>query len=269
MRTIRKPLIAFTLLAAAVFTTGYVVGQIGGASNSSAAGSGSNQPGAATSQTKHTDGQVTAVNGNTITIKPDGNNPNELESVTTIVLTNSTKYVTDPRSGSASTTKPTIAVGSFVMAEGTLSSDGKTLTASRFSVGGHGGGFGGPGRFGGPHADGTVTAINGNTITIKPDGNNSNEWESATTVILTSSTQYDAGHDSSAAASKSSIKVGSFVIVEGTRSSDGKTVTASRVSIRSSAPPGNGTAPAFNRGSWFNGPARFNGPFDGQNGGNV
>lgn len=89
-----------------------------------------------------------------------------------------------------------------------------------------------------PHADGTVTAINGDTLTISAgtDPSGTTELTSVTTVVLTSSTQYDAGHDSTTTASKSSIKVGSYIIVNGTLSSDGKTITASSLGINAGGP---------------------------------
>jgi hypothetical protein len=89
-----------------------------------------------------------------------------------------------------------------------------------------------------PHADGTVTAINGDTLTISAgtDPSGTTEYTTVTTVVLTGSTRYDAGHDSTATASKSLIKVGSYVIVNGTLSSDGKTMTASSLGINVGGP---------------------------------
>ena len=88
------------------------------------------------------------------------------------------------------------------------------------------------------HADGTVTAINGDTLTISAgtDPSGTTEYTGVTTVVLTSATQYDAGHDSTGTISKSSIKVGSYVIVEGTVSSDGKTMTATSLGINPGGP---------------------------------
>lgn len=88
------------------------------------------------------------------------------------------------------------------------------------------------------HADGTVTAINGNTLTISAgtDPSGTTEYTGVTTVVLTSATQYDAGHDSTGTISKSSIKVGSYVIVEGAVSSDGKTITATSLGINPGGP---------------------------------
>jgi Domain of unknown function (DUF5666) len=89
-----------------------------------------------------------------------------------------------------------------------------------------------------PHADGTVTAINGDTLTISADTDPSgtDEYTKVATVNLTSSTTYDAGHDSTTTASKSSIKVGSYIIVDGTVSNDGTTITASNVGIMAGGP---------------------------------
>jgi len=83
-----------------------------------------------------------------------------------------------------------------------------------------------------------VTAINGDTLTIAAgtDPSGATEYTGVTTVVLTSATQYDAGHDSAGTISKSSIKVGSYVIVDGTLSSDGKTLTATSLGINPSGP---------------------------------
>jgi hypothetical protein len=89
-----------------------------------------------------------------------------------------------------------------------------------------------------PHADGTVTAINGDTLTISAgtDPAGTDEYTGVTTVLLTSTTQYDTGHDSTGSISKSSIKVGSYVIVNGTVSSDGKAITATSLGIAPGGP---------------------------------
>jgi hypothetical protein len=108
-----------------------------------------------------------------------------------------------------------------------------TVTATSHADGGPGGGA-----MDAPHADGTVTAINGDTLTISAgtDPTNTTEYTGVTTVLLTSSTQYDMGHDSTTAAGKPSIKVGSYVIVNGAVSSDGKTITASSLGINAGGP---------------------------------
>jgi hypothetical protein len=86
---------------------------------------------------------------------------------------------------------------------------------------------------GSPHADGTVTGINGNTVTIKADADNGNgnEYTNVTTIQVTSSTQYATSPNSSSSAGKSSITVGSYILAEGTVSSDGKTLTATSVQL--------------------------------------
>jgi hypothetical protein len=91
---------------------------------------------------------VTAVNGNTITVKADGNHgpspSNEYNNVTTITLSSSTKYESGfGQSGSAKSIK----VGTYIIADGTLSADGKSLSAATVMVGDHG--AGGPGPDGG------------------------------------------------------------------------------------------------------------------------
>ena len=142
----RKLIIAGVLLALTVFGIGYVVGQVRGAAPSFAAGNGPTvftgrdfgphflgQGTGGGSIPKHADGTVTAISGNTITIAPDNdaNNPNEYASVTTVQLTGSTQY-----NGAG---KSAVKVGSRILAAGTISSDGKTLTASQVWTGGAGG----------------------------------------------------------------------------------------------------------------------------------
>jgi hypothetical protein len=105
------------------------------------------------------------------------------------------------------------------------------------------------------HADGTVTAINGDTITVQKDADagNPNEYTLVTTIVLTGSTQYDAGRDASgsATATKASIKIGAYILAEGTVSSDGTTLTASRVSSMSHGALSGGSAPTFNGGNGY------------------
>ncbi len=247
-----KPLIAITLLTAGTLGTGYVIGQIAGVSPSFAAGGThthtashslrtnvANQPAGA-----HADGQITAVNGDSITVTPDADRAgsNEYTGVTTINLTSATKYAAG-HDAAATATRPAFTVGQHIVAEGTVSADGKTLSATLVSVGadGHGpGGPGGPGHMSGPHADGMVTAVNGDTISLKADADQagSNEDTAVTSVVLTSATTYDAGHDSAPSTTKPSITVGEYLIAEGTVSNGGATLTATHVSVRPSGPGG-------------------------------
>lgn len=230
-----RPLKSVTLIAAGVFAAGMVGGQVLGATQVSAATKHAKShlrakqttgTGTATTTgkgTPHADGKVTAVNGNTITVQAD-NDPagtTEYTKVTTIVLSSATTY-------RGTTTKASIVVGAYVVAEGTVSADGKTLTATSVGVGGPGGGHGARGAgHGGPHADGSVTAVNGNTISVKPDNDaaGSTEYTKVTTILLTASTMYEHG------ASKAAIVVGANIDAEGTLSSDGTTLTATQVGI--------------------------------------
>lgn len=244
-----KPLIAITLLTAGTLGTGYVIGQIAGVSPSFAAGGThthtashslrtnvANQPAGA-----HADGQITAVNGDSITVTPDADRAgsNEYTGVTTINLSSATRYGAG-RGAPATATRPAFAVGQYLVAEGTVSADGKTLSATLVSVGAGGHGPGGPGHMFGPHADGTVSAVNGDTISLKADTDQtgSSEYTAVTSVVLTSATMYDGGHDSAPSTTKPSITVGEYLIAEGTVSNGGATLTATHVSVRPSGPGG-------------------------------
>ena len=92
----------------------------------------------------------------------------------------------------------------------------------------------------GPRADGTVTAVSGNTLTVRADGNHgpspSNEYNNVTTILLTSSTKYQSGFGQSGGSK--SIKVGTFIIAEGNLSADGKSLTATKVMVGRGACPG-------------------------------
>lgn len=244
-----KPLIAITLLTAGTLGTGYVIGQIAGVSPSFAAGGThthtashslrtnvANQPAGA-----HADGQITAVNGDSITVTPDADRAgsNEYTGVTTINLSSATRYGAG-RGAPATATRPAFAVGQYLVAEGTVSADGKTLSATLVSVGAGGHGPGGPGHMFGPHADGTVSAVNGDTISLKADTDQtgSSEYTAVTSVVLTSATMYDGGHDSAPSTTKPSITVGEYLIAEGTVSNGGATLTATHVSVRPSGSGG-------------------------------
>jgi Domain of unknown function (DUF5666) len=255
----RKPLIATTLLLSGVLGTGYLMGQLGGATATFAAakkhaagttkhklltGSATQRQTAGVAGAKHADGQITAVNGSTLTIKADADKAgsNEYTAVTTVNLSGSTKYQSG-KGSAATSTKPTIAVGQYIVAEGTVSSDGKTLDATLVSVGTHGqgrGGPGGPAHASGPHADGTVTAVNGSSITIKADADQagSGEYTAVTTITLSSATQYETGRGGAASTVKPAITAGEYIMAEGTLSNGGTTLNATRVSVRPTGPGG-------------------------------
>lgn len=111
-------------------------------------------------------GQVTAVNGSSYTVTGRGGAP------TTITTSGATTYA---NFDGTTATATTIKVGSVIMAEGTLSADGKTLIAQRVTIapagmgtGGHGGhghggrsGWGGPGDAGAPIAPNSAAPTTG------------------------------------------------------------------------------------------------------------
>lgn len=259
----RKSLVAITVLVSAMFGVGYLFGQLGGPSISLAAGGTQKHVAKRVAHTKttsrrahtnatvtssapHADGTVTAVNGNTITVQADADpaGSTEYTKVTTIVLGGTTKY--GAGEGTTTTTKPAIAKGDHIVAEGTLRTDGTTLDATLVSLGmGGGPGHGGPGPGGralGPHADGTVTAVNGDRVSVKADADpaGSTEYSSVVTIVLTSTTTYDPGRDATASTTKPTISVGQHIIAEGTLSDGGATLTATQVSVDSGGPGGPG-----------------------------
>lgn len=186
---------------------------------------------AARNTNPHADGTVTAVNGDAITVQPDAdtNETNEYTKVTTIVLNSSTRYAAGR--GQTTTTRPTITTSQRIVAEGTVSSDGTTLTATLVMVGS--GGHGGHGGHqGGPHADGAIIAVNGDTLTVKADAdtNETDEYTKVTTIVLTSTTQYDNGPGSTTS-TRPTFAVGQLIVAEGTLSADETTLTATRVSV--------------------------------------
>jgi len=192
---------------------------------------------AGTSSTPHADGTITAITGDKITVKADNDaaGSTEYTGVTTLVLGSATKY--SAAGGATTTTRPTLTVGERIVAEGTVSSDGKTLTATLVSVGDHAGGRGGPGGAGSgdaaPHADGAITGITGDTISVQADNDpaGSTEYTKVTTIVLTGSTQYEAGRGATTT-TKPAIATGEHIVADGTLSTDGTTLTATHASIR-------------------------------------
>lgn len=248
----RRIVIALAALIVAVFGIGYVIGQATGITSSAAAtNNGTASPPYDAPWMDHHSGEyrpraagkVSAINGNAVTITPL---PGRFgaSSVTTIDLTGTTQYMAGFGN---SADKSTVKVGSFLVATGTLSVDGKTLTAARVMVlpgvplFGRRHPFGGFHRFAGPHADGQVTAVNSNSITIKPDATRAGEQESITTVMVTGSTRYFAGRG--ATAGKSSVTTGAFILAEGTVSADGETLTAGRIIVLPHGPGAWGPSP--------------------------
>ena len=243
----KKPVMFGTGLAAAIFAGGYVVGQLHSPPTSSAA----NQTKSLALQRSAVGergerwahrfggprafGKVTALSGpssDIVTIKPFVG-PRGLQfAPSTIKLTNGTRYYSGRRS---TTTADAVKVGVYVAARGTLSSDKKTLTASvimvlptgptrpfaahpRFTR-----------RFEAPAAIGRVTAVAGNTISLRAGAFSWRVPSQVTTVVLTGSTRFF--RNPFASTTRSAVKVGVLVAARGTVSKDGKTLTAQRVVV--------------------------------------
>ncbi len=162
-------------------------------------------------------GAVTAVNGNTITMTDK-----KTGTTYTVDATNATieKFTAPSTSGQTNQPRPTpttipvssIAVGDNIMVQGTVS--GTTITATKITdgmfMGGH---FGGRGMQG---AMGTVSAINGKTITLT--------GKNGTTYTVNAS---GANVEKVSSSSVSNIQVGDSLNVQGTTS--GTTVTAKNI----------------------------------------
>jgi hypothetical protein len=133
-------------------------------------------------------GDVTAVAGNSITVKGKGG------VLRVITVTGSTVYKLGSRAGS----KADVKVGSEIEAQGTV--DGDTFTAITVNIDG-------------PHLDGVVTGKTGATIVIKREDGTS------ATIHVSSATTYMI--KSNHAASLADIAVGARVTAEGTLRADG------------------------------------------------
>jgi hypothetical protein len=268
---------------AAIFVLGFVVGQVAGIGRSAAHPSpnpsrntahsrlgwpGFHVWGLAPKLGGHASGArpvlgtVTAVSGSTITIKPLASRFGPSAAVTTIDVTAKTVYRTGPNTtGSLSSIK----TGQKIIAVGSLDSSGKVLTAGSVALFGTGwlprlrsrGPFAVPPDVNAfkQHAGGTVTAINGSSITVKPNGyafaflNNGDKpvtiRTSSKTVVRAPGTQ---------TGSLSSIKVGDNIFAGGTLTKDGKTLTASTIIVltnllRAVNPPHTLHGPIH--GAWF------------------
>jgi hypothetical protein len=140
-------------------------------------------------------GTVTAVNGAQLTVKDHAGTAH------TVITTNSTVVTRGGQSAKVSD----ITVNSEIRAEGTLSNG--TLTATRIDIMV-------------PHAGGKITTISGSTITVSDPGN------TTMTIHVTASTTYTDAQTGKNT-SLSALKVGDFIVADGTRNSDGSfTATA-------------------------------------------
>jgi hypothetical protein len=161
-------------------------------------------------------GQVTAVNGSTITISdPQGTH--------VIHVSRATTYTTD---GGSASSLSAIVKGVALEAVGTKNSDG-SLNAEAVEIET-------------PRVGGKVSAVSGTTITVTdPRG--------AETIRVSASTQYDtvtmgANGPAKTASSLSAVKVGVFVMAEGTLNSDGS-LNAQTVYIMTAPAGGPGGGP--------------------------
>lgn len=159
----------------------------------------------------HVGGLVTGVSGSSITVSDFGGASH------TVRVDSNTKYDRAGKSASLSD----ITKGSRIAAEGNTNGDG-SLQALRVEIML-------------PKIAGQVTAINGSSYTVSRFAGPFQTGTPATvTVVTSSSTTFATRGDTSANAS--AVKVGSFIIAEGTLSADGKTLQADRVLIAPASP---------------------------------
>lgn len=175
-------------------------------------------------------GRVTKVAGNTITVQtPDG-------QTVTVTVSGSTQYHGEGTSASLSSITP----GTTIAVMGTR--NGNTIQAGMVAII--------------PlHAAGTVTNVEGNTITISPragrlDGTN------VTKIVTSSSTSFRT--PGTGTASLSSVKTGDLVIAEGMLSADGTTLQATRVILAAPGSIGPFGGRFFEHGRF--GPGTWDGP---------
>jgi hypothetical protein len=180
-------------------------------------------------------GKVTAVSGSTITVQRGG--PAANGATSTITVSGDTTYLVGSAGKLSLGALSDIKVGSTIRAEGTADSSGN-VTALLVSIMA-------------PQADGEVTAVSGNTITIQQHGP---LGQGATqTITVGSDTQYVTGDPaSSTASSLGAVTVGTHIHAEGTLNSDGSfTATVVRVGQARTAPsaaPRSGTPIAGGQG---------------------
>lgn len=176
-------------------------------------------------------GTVTAVNGNTITVTGPNGTSYTINAGSAAITKDETVSVSD------------IAVGDTIMANGTVSGTSVDATAIHdgkmpMGMGGFGGrGPGGMGR--GVH--GTVSAVNGTTLTVTAT-NPKDSTTSTYTVDASSATVLKGdGTAKPAASTLSSVAVGDNVMIQGTVS--GTSVTAKMI-VDGPMPQWNGQKPA-------------------------
>lgn len=162
-------------------------------------------------------GQVTAVSGNTVTVTDQKTGTTFSVDASSASIEKFSEPTTPPTGGTRPTgttiTVSQIAVGDTVMVEGTIS--GASIAATKI-IDGLGFGRGGRGHMGEHGAIGTVTSVNGNTITLT--GKNGTTY-----IVEAGSSTFKKITDSSL----SEIKTGDTLRVDGTVS--GTTITAKNI----------------------------------------
>lgn len=149
-------------------------------------------------------GTVTAISGNTITIQRGG--PGTTGATSTVTVSGDTTYLVTNAGKLGFGALSDIKIGGTIRAEGTADSNGN-VTALLVRVEA-------------PGADGEVTAMSGNTITIQ--GRGPARQGATRTVTVGSGTQYVTGNPaSSTASSLGAITVGTRIHAEGTLNGDG------------------------------------------------
>jgi hypothetical protein len=160
-------------------------------------------------------GTVSAISGDSITLSSKGFGQNATATTYTVDATNAT--VT--KAGAASSVG-SIAVGDTLMVQGTVSGDNVTATKINDGI------QMGPGPARIPGVFGTVSAVNGTTLTVTSKGGPVNQGSSGTTYTVNASgaTVIKNG----ATSTVSAIVTGDTVMVQGAVS--GTTITATKIS---------------------------------------
>jgi Domain of unknown function (DUF5666) len=159
-------------------------------------------------------GTVTAISGDTITLSSKGFGQNATATTYTVDATNATVM----KSGAASSLSA-IAVGDTLMVQGTVSGDSVTATKINDGL------AMGPGPARIPGVFGTVSAINGTTLTVTSKGGPSTQSSSGTTYTVDASNAIVV--KDGATSTVSAIATGDTVMVQGTVS--GSSVTATKI----------------------------------------
>ncbi len=165
-------------------------------------------------------GKVTAISGSTITVQRGG--PAANGATSTITVSGDTTYLSSSAGKLGIGALSDIKVGSTIRAEGTADSSGN-VTALLVSIMA-------------PQAEGQVTAVSGNTITIQDKG--PANQSTTQTVTVSGSTQYVTGDPaSSTASSLGAVTVGTHIHAGGTLNGDGSfTATLVRIEQARTAP---------------------------------